>query len=259
MTPATQLNEFNTLTMPTIYDLQSQCGEATYRAIERMFDAMWSAYLQKGNRLVNNTPVNTISLPYWAHQINNPKAMNLALKVLSKSGWVTVSTRPNNNWSETSLNESKLLEYADQETLDGIRKHHKFSKYKLTHHESNQDMGANVIKANGKSFTTPIDRTGFAKTATTQFQYDTTTMFKQHELVLSEVNKGIEKTIIKYPGLMDDHANYQALATDVVDSLMYDGATYSSGPRTSDPRTRNNAGYLSKVANPVGYKVKRGL
>lgn len=259
MTPAIQLNEFNTLTMPVIHDLQSQCGKLTYQAIERMFDEMWSTYIAKGNRLVNNTPVNTISLPYWAHQINDPKSMNLALKILSKSGWITVSTRPNNNWSEASLNESKLLEYTDQATLDGIRKHHKFSKYKLTHHESNQDMGATTIKANGKSFTTPIAMIGFAKTATTEFKYDTTTMFKQHELVLSEVNKGIEKTIVKYPGLIDDHANYRDLATDVVDSLMYDDATYSSGPRTSDPRLRNNAGYLSKVANPVGYKVMRGL
>lgn len=86
-------------------------GTEVYKQIEGMFSAMWQAYLAKGA----NTPV---SLPYWAKRINNPKVMNQTLKLLSNVWLITVSTRPNNTWSEAYLNESKLLTYVDRTQLD---------------------------------------------------------------------------------------------------------------------------------------------
>src|SRR5574344_2588399 len=65
--------------------------------------------------------------------------------------------------------------------------------------------------------------------------------------------------IIEYPTIIADHANYKEIGLEVLQSLMYEDGTYNSGPRTSDPRHRNNAGYLNKIANPVGFKVMRGL
>lgn len=240
------------LQMPNIHDMIGVYGSEVYKQIESMFRAMWNAYLTKG-------PDTAVSLPYWAKRINHPKAMNQALKILSDHNWITVSTRPNNNWSEAYLNESKLLTYVSKQQLDQVRMYNKFNKYKLELHKLDQDFGANKMKINGKIHTVNHTCTGFAKAGKVPFQYDTVALLNNFDTVLAEVNKGIENMIIEYPGIIDDHANYREIGKTIVESLIYEEGTYNSGPRTSDPRHRNNAGYLNKVANPVGFKVMRGL
>jgi hypothetical protein len=244
------------LTLPTIQKLDSITTELQYKSIVKMFEAMFQTYMIKGSR-PNARP--TISLPYYAKLIKNPKAMNLVLKVLSKAGWISVSTRPNNNWAEAFINVDKLLGYVTQEELDSTRLHNKFLKYKLTFTDSNKDFGTNSTKTNGKVSNTGIYRNGFAKEGAVPFQYDTIAMHKHRAGVTCLINKGIEETIKEYPSVLIDHANYKEVGTDIVKSLIGEESTYNSGPRTSDPRGRNNAGYLSKVANPVGYKVMRSL
>ena len=240
------------LQMPNIHDMVGVYGTAVYKQIESMFKAMWDAYLTKG-------PDTAVSLPYWAKRINHPKAMNQALKLLSNHGWITVSTRPNNNWSEAYINESKLLTYVSKQQLDQVRMYNKFNKYKLEFHNLDQDFGANKMKINGKLYQVPKSCNGFAKAGKVPFQYDTLALQNNFSTVLTEVNKGIENMIMDYPEIIDDHANYREIGTAIVESLIYEEGTYNAGPRTSDPRHRNNAGYLNKVANPVGFKVMRSL
>lgn len=248
------------LKMPNIHDMKTVYGLEVYKQLEGMFNAMWEAYLIKGQRkLANGSMTNTISLPYWAKRIKHPVAMNQALQLLSDHNWITVSTRPNNNWSEAGLNESKLLTYVTQTQLDRVRMYNKFNKYKLEFHNHDQDFGINKMKINGKVHTVKHSCNGFAKAGKVPFQYDTNSIFANFDTVLSEVNKGIENMIETYPAIIDDHANYREIGKEVLESLMYDNGTYNSGPRTSDPRHRNNAGYLNKIANPVGFKVMRGL
>jgi hypothetical protein len=248
------------LQMPNIHDMKTVYGLEVYRQIEGMFSALWNVYLVKGHRkLENGSMTNTISLPYWVKRINHPKAMNQALKLLSDHNWITVSTRPNNNWSEAYLNESKLLTYVTKTQLDRVRMYNKFNKYKLEFHNHDQDFGANKMKINGKVHIVNHSCNGFAKAGKVPFQYDTNQIWTNFDTVLREVNKGIENMIEQYPAILDDHANYKAIGKEVLESLMYDNGTYNSGPRTSDPRHRNNAGYLNKIANPVGFKVMRGL
>lgn len=248
------------LRMPRITGLEEKFGTEVYNNIERMFTALWNAYLAKGNRqLPNGKYSNTVSMPYWAQQIANPKAHNIALKILSKAGWIQVSTRPNNNWSEAYLCESKLLNYVTQQQLDGVRMHNKFKKYKLELHNTNQDFGAYKMKINGRIHTMTQPQQGFAEAGKVPFRFDTDSMYLNYDLVLFEINKGIEKMICEYPGIVEDHANYREIGKDVVDSYIYQNSTYNSGPRTADPRKRNNAGYLNRIGNPVGFKVMRGL
>lgn len=240
------------LQMPNIHDMVGVYGSSVYKQIESMFKAMWDAYLTKG-------PDTPVSLPYWAKRINHPKAMNQALKILSDHNWITVSTRPNNNWSEAYINESKLLTYVSKQQLDQVRMYNKFNKYKLEFHKLDQDFGANKMKINGKIYTVPKACNGFAKAGKVPFQYDTVSLLNNFGTVLTEVNKGIENMIVEYPAIIEDHANYREIGTTILESLIYEEGTYNAGPRTSDPRHRNNAGYLNKVANPVGFKVMRGL
>lgn len=41
--------------------------------------------------------------------------------------------------------------------------------------------------------------------------------------------------------------NYRELGNEVVDAYIYSDGIYNGGPRTSDPRGRNNRGDLSKI------------
>ena len=240
------------LQMPNIHDMKGVYGTAVYKQLESMFKAMWNAYLTSG-------PDTAVSLPYWAKRINHPIAMNQALKLLSDHNWITVSTRPNNNWSEAYLNESKLLTYVSKQQLDQVRMYNKFNKYKLELHTLDQDFGANKMKIHGTINEVAHTCNGFAKAGKVPFQYDTVALLNNFSTVLSEVNKGIENMIVEHPSIIEDHANYREIGTVIVESLIHEEGTYNSGPRTSDPRHRNNAGYLNKVANPVGFKVMRGL
>lgn len=241
------------LVMPNIHDMERVYGVDVYRQIQAMFSAMWHSYLAKGA----SSP---ISLPYWAKRIKHPLAMNQALKILSDAQWIIVSTRPNNNWSEAYLNESKLLTYVTKKQLDSVRMYHKFTKYQLELHITEQDYGATKTKSNGKVFNSGLVRNGFAKSGKIPYQFDTITMFNHKDLIVAEINKGIEKMIAKYPQIAYDHANYRELGTEIVDAYIYAGmAQYNGGPRTSDPRGRNNRGDLSKIGNPIGFKVMRSL
>jgi hypothetical protein len=245
------------LEMPTIKGLEAKFGTQTYQQIQAMFSAMFHRYLIKGAHLTPTGAVtHSVAMPYWAKRINNPKAHNIALKVLSKAGWITVSTRPNNNWSEAYINESKLLEYVTKEELDSTRMYHKFMDYKLS---NTQSTTTNAVVQNGAKLKSTLTRTGFQKAGNVEFQYNTNQIYNYFKDVLIEVNKGIEKMILKYPQIATDHANYKELGREVLEYLSTQNATYTSGERTSDFRGRDIAGYLSKIGNPIGFKVMRSM
>ena len=238
------------LQMPNMPELRKCTAPATYHEIEKLFSAMWTAYLRKGI----NTP---ISLPYWAVRINNPKAMNIAISTLSKAGWITSKALPNNNWAEAYINESKLLSYVTKSQLDDVRSYNKFRKYQLGYEVPSTD--ASLVNVQGNLLRTGITAPGFTKEGNVPFSLDTKAMYRWKDETIKLVNKGISKTIAQYPELVNDHANYAEIATEIVENYINEAGTYTSGPRTSDPRGRNNAGYLNKVGNPVGYKIMRSM
>lgn len=244
----------NQLELPAIHNL------TVTTEVQAMFRAMWYAYITRGYHITTKGIVsNAISMTYWAKRINDPRLHNQVLKILADNGWITVSTRPNNNWSEAYINESKLLTYCTKTELDRTRMFYKFSKYILTQHSIDQDYGATKTKANGKIFDSGLVRNGFAKSGKVNYQFDTDAMHKHQVLVTAEINKGIEKMIIQYPQIALDHANYRELGTEIVQAYIHHKGTYNAGPRTSDPRGRNNRGDLSKIGNPISFKIMRSL
>lgn len=237
----------NRLELPVIRDLKvtPEC--------QAMFRAMWYRYIAKG-------PTEPTSMTYWAQRIANPKLHNQLLRILSDFGWITVSTRPNNNWSEAYINESKLLQYCTKAELDRTRMFYKFSKYKLELHHDDQDYGANVTSVRGKSMNTGLFRPGFAKSGKVKYSFDTEFMYVYETEVTQQINKGISNMIERYPQILEDHANYEELGKEVVEAYIYaEDNLYNAGPRTSDPRGRNNRGDLSKIGNPIGFKIMRSL
>jgi hypothetical protein len=168
----------NRLELPVIRDLQvtPEC--------QAMFRAMWRRYVARG-------ACEPTSMTYWAQRIANPKLHNQLLRILSDFGWITVSTKPNSNWSEAWINESKLLTYCTREELDRTRMFYKFSKYQLELHHEDQDFGANVTKVRGSRMNTGLSRPGFAKSGKVQYSFDTLSICRNFDFVLSQVNKGI--------------------------------------------------------------------
>lgn len=237
------------LTMPNVPTLRKKCNRSQYEAIERMFESLWNNYLLKG-------PGAVISTPYWMEQIGSVTLTNLALKILSVNGWVTSKSLPNNNWGEAYLNEKRLLEYVSTEELAGVRLHNKFNMYTLSNEPSDV---ANITQINGKRVYTDIYNYGFMKTGNTQYQFDTDTMFAHKDDVVTLVNKGIDKMIAKYPQILGDLANYKEVGEQVVNNYTLNPQTYCGGERSSDPRHRNNRGDLSKIGNPIGFKIMRSL
>ena len=238
------------LYMPKISKLKSIYGVSVYEEIEKMFEATWHAYLKSGTK-------GNISSPYWAKRISNAKAMNIALNLLSKAGWVTISTQPGNNWSEISLNESKLLKYLTIEELASIRKQYKFSKYLLR----DEDIAKhnNRTRLNGQTKKTGLVRNGFMKTGNTRFQFDTAVMSEYQYEITTLINKGIDKMAVKYPNIFDDLANYSEIGKDIVENYIYNNGIYSAGQNTNDSRGRNISGMLNKIGNPLGFKIMRSL
>ena len=238
------------LFMPRIAKIKSTYGAKTYESIERMFEAMWSKYLQHGDD-------GTISLPYWAEQIHNPKAMNIALNLLSKNGWIVSVSLPENNWGEARINKKKLLEFLTKTELDSIRKQFKFSKYIMNLEPEATE--STRTRLNGKTMNTGLVRKGFMKSSNTKFRFDIDKMYEYKDEVITLVNKGITKMILNYPSISDDLANYSEVGKEVVNHYLYSNETYSSGQNTNDSRGRNIANYLNKIGNPVGFKIMRAL
>ena len=237
------------LNMPNIPNLRERISSKTYSEIEKMFTAMWNVYLAKGTK-------GTISLPYWAKRIANPTAMNIAIKVLSDNNWITATTLPNNNWSEASINEAKLLEYVSTTALASVRSYKKFIRYQLKMEE--ESTISDNTRVQGNTLKVGIEAKGFTAEGNVPFNFDTDKMLKYKDETVDLVNKGIDKTIEKYPELANDHANYKEVAIEVVSNYLL-GGTYTSGQNSTDPRGRNNSGYLNKIGNPVGYKIMRSM
>ena len=238
------------LYMPKIVKIKEVYGDKVYDSIERMFSAMWNAYLKQGES-------GTVSLPYWAKQISNVKAMNIALKILSQNGWVTSVSLPTNNWGEARLNESKLLEYMTIEELSSVRKSIKFSKYVLK--AEPEATRNNLIQMQGKTVKTGLVRDGFMKAGNTKFRFDVDMMERYKEEVSALVNKGIEKMAVKHPKIKDDLANYGNVGREIVEHYIWDGGTYSAGQGKIDWRGRDISGMLNKIGNPIGFKIMRSL
>lgn len=232
------------LQMPEISNFKKKFSEETVTQVVKMFDALWRAYLKKGSHLTpKGEYTNVISMPYWAKRIANPKAHNIALMALSKSGWITVATRPNNNWSEAWLNEDKLLRYVTKQDLVHLRLHNKLNGVILENKPTDASC-ASITKVRGLKLNTGITRNGFAKAGNVEFEFDTEVMEQYKDVVKDAINKGIVKMINKYPQIANDYANYKELGKDVVEAYIAVPSTYRPGKRSNDPRGRDNAGYL---------------
>lgn len=242
-----RLSGFNgTLLMPFRQELQKEIGTRYVDTAEKMWSALWYHYLlNKG----------TISVPYYADMFYNAIALNKALKAWSDAGWITVTTLPERNWSEAKLEEKKLLEYFTSVQLESIRATHKFAKYRLK--EEKPALVTSITRLNGKRADTGLEREGFRRASNIPFQFDTQAIIDNYDVIRQEVTKSMDKLAESCLNLRKDKASYDAISVDILDYLIIENGTYTSGQSNNDSRGRDIHGFLDKVFNPVAFKVAR--
>lgn len=211
---------------------------------KHFWSSLWSNYVRNKG---------TTSLPYWVEQMGDAKKFNGLLYVLRD--WITTVVIPERNWAEAQLNETKLLNLFDEETLVQYRKSNKYSKYVPAFTET---YTPTKVRVNGKLEETGLERHGFAKAAMTQYYYDTETLTKYLDGVIANTVKGMRKMREQYDFAVDD-ASYDIVASEIVTGLSQRPVMFTQEGNVSDSRGRAIKASLAKVANPIGYKDFRAL
>ena len=215
--------------------------------MNRMFQALWANYK------TNKSP---ISATYWYDEFNAPKAFNSFVKHLSKSGWITTTVEPKRNWAEIHLNDAKLDKYVTPSEILSMRQYSKFTKYilgsevKETHNLTKTSKGVKDVG---------LIRKGQTKASSNMFKFDTAMLFKYFDEIVLEVTKGIRALELDY-GIFADNVDYESISTQIVEHHLYSPDTeFCLGGHISDSRGRAVSKALSKVFNPIGFKVARAL
>lgn len=228
-----------------LYDI---CNDDTIEAVEQMFNALQNQYI----RNKKPTPV-----PYWYDKVNDDIIFNRVLKYLSKQGIITVTVKPARHWAEMQLNEDYLLSIHSQEDINDIRLANKYRKYKLTSNIKSEQSD-NIVKVNGEFKQTGLVRKGFAKAGTNKFKYDLNYLIKYKLEIIHEVTKTMRKLLDKYPNYYDE-VDYSDASISVVESIIAENGTYTTGTNFIDSRGRAISSATSKVFNPITYKEARSL
>ena len=235
------------LPLPSRNKFVASIGEHYTRVTERMFNALWYAYL-------NNK--GTISTIYWSAQFANAKVFNIALIALSNAQWLTSHSIPARNWAEAQLNENKLLEYCTQEELESIRAYYKYADYVLTNDSSTLTR---ATRLNGKTVDTGLVREGFMQAGNSRFTYDQELMSDYRDVIQANLTKSMDKIAEMCPNLRHDRASYDTISVDILNYYLESNATYTRGNNYNDSRGRAISSCLSKVGNPISSKDFRSL
>lgn len=214
--------------------------------IEAFFNSLWFNYLKNKG---------TTSLVYWYDRFNNETIFNTLLMHLSKAKWINTVVAPSRNWAEVGLNEDKLLQYCSATELQQIRLHKKFINYiledKATTVQSKTKLGRSIQD-------TGIRRPGFMKASNTRFSYDTEQLEENYDIVLLNLVKSMDKIREKYPKMLYDLADYDAVSKQILDyHIDCNTQEFTTGDNTNDSRGRAIKDALRKVFNPISNKDAR--
>lgn len=221
-------------------------GKQFRSKIERMCDSLWANFLKNQGSTAGT---------YWMNEFNDDIAYNRAIKHLSRSGWITSIVDATRNWSELSINKSKVLEYIDDVELENVRRYNKFNDKKMS---DECDVTANRTKLGKDICDTGITRQGIANMSSSMFKYDCEMIEKYQDVIELNVTKSMRELKKKY-GEFSDDINYEEISKEVVQYHMFSDKEFCLESNTNDSRGRAIAGCLSKVFNPIGFKDARSL
>jgi len=219
----------------------------TVEVIEEMFQSLWYNYC------ANKGSTSTL---HWMGKCAIRGEFLGGLRALIQANWVIMDTRQ--NFSSISLNEQKLLEFVTSSELEEVRFAKRFYKYLPYANTSEQD-GMATVHTLGSSTNTKLSRPGMEVGAKSLFSFDRSALNKHFDRIKIEARKGIEETLAKHPQMQHDQANYAEVMDEIISHLATEDVVCNMGVNYVDSRGRAIKSHLSKVMNPIGFKVARAL
>lgn len=217
--------------------------------LEQMWHSLWHHYCAN---------LGTTSTIHWIKQAGKGRTAELlsCISILQQGNWIEVHST--DNYSTICLKSDRLLDYVTEDELTQIRFNNRFERYLPTANRTTQH-GLATVYANQERTNRKLSRAGMEIGAKSEFHYDQSMLAKHYETVLAESNKGMIKVLDKYPELKNDEANYGDIVEAIIDYLVDNQVTCNMGINNVDSRGRAIKSHLSKVANPIGFKVFRAL
>jgi len=205
--------------------------------------------------LINNTPTSSV---YWFQQF--PIETQRISQVLGQLNFI--DSRVQKKFAQISVNTSKILEFVIANELTEYRINSKLDKY-MPRLDNTFKASWYTRRSDGKLVNNHQIRVGFRDSAKCLFQYVTAMINKYYDAIVANTTKTIAKAVDKgtiKDEFFDDEANYEAIATQVIDNILYnEGVEYNNEYSLHEGRGRNVYGSLRRVFNMIGYKDARAL
>jgi hypothetical protein len=180
---------------------------------------------------------------------------NRLVRGLCHHGWVTSNSLVGRRWASIELNTDKLLEYVTQDELMEIREKYQYSKYIL---ECRAATSSKLVRQNGKTKRTGLERTGFRDAGNTQFGYDMFYLTKYEKATKLNLTKSMDKIREDYPSMRSDSATYDSICAGIFDWHNENKEeVFTTGDNINDSRGRAISQGLRKVMNPISNKDAR--
>lgn len=216
------------------------------KIIRRFWKVVFLNYL-------NGTATNALK---WYEELGKG-VYNDVVKRLSYHGWVQSNSLPGRRWADVELCVSKLLEFVEEEELEGIKAKYKYSKYLLGFSESTKPKS---VRQNGKVRETGLVREGFMKAGNTEFGFDTAMAEKYQVAIAKNLVKSMKKVREIHKDMETSLSSYDEVSERLLEHYIENHLeTYTTGDSYIDSRGRAVSSVLSKVFNPIGNKDARAL
>jgi len=214
------------------------------KAIRRFFKVLFLNYL-------NENATNALK---WYEELG-AKVYNDVIRRLSHNGWVISNSLTGRKWADAELCTAKLLEFVTEEELEEIKAEYKYDKYILNCEASTKST---VVRQNGESKYTGLERKGFMAAGNTQFGFDTEMLAKYEETVVKNLTKSMEKVRHMHPEMKTTDSSYDEVSKGIYEWHMRNPTeVFTTGDNINDSRGRAISSCLSKVFNPISNKDAR--
>ena len=216
-----------------------------YPEEERVIKAFWRAIWFN---FLNDEDTNGL---HWYEKLGI-KVYNDVVRRLCHHGWLTSNSLSGRRWASVTLNLDKLLEFATEDEIEKVKASYKYSKYLLGFGES---TAFSMVRQNGITKRTGLERKGFRDAGNTQFGYDMHTLAKYEKAVVKNLTKSMDKVRHLYPEMKNTCSSYDSVAVGIYEWHKDNSfELFTTGNSINDSRGRAISSALSKVANPIGSK-----
>lgn len=209
--------------------------------IEKFWRAIWVNYL-------SDSDTNGV---HWYDKLGHT-LYNDMIRRLDRHGWVISHSLVGRKWASVELNEDKLLEFVNPDELQDVKAQRKYDKYLL---ECNEARASKLVRQNGVTKRTGLERKGFRDAGNTQFGYDMEALARYEGAVNLNLVKSMDKIRQDYPEMKNTTSSYDNVSVGIY-QWHKENATevFTTGDNINDSRGRAISQCLSKVANPISSK-----